>query len=113
MSAGFKHFTDPFGAGINIGHGLLAGDTRDPTGKLFGKAPGADNAERTPVPLPTNPITAANAEVLHAQNDFARQNLLKKSIGRTILAGDTGGYNPAQPNSPLKATKPGNYMARV
>lgn len=47
-----------------------------------------------PVPLPGNPITPANPEVIQAEQDYAKDNLLRKSVKKTIFAGDTGGYNP-------------------
>lgn len=84
----------------------------------LGPLPGAHSssgaADPQPVPTPAAPITAANAEVLQAQNDFARANLLKKSVRKTIVAGDTGGFNPRAQNSPMGGGAPaGGYKARV
>lgn len=45
-------------------------------------------------------MTSTNAEVIQAQQDFAQQNLLKKSLKNTIMAGDTGGFSPGMPGSP-------------
>jgi hypothetical protein len=36
--------------------------------------------------------------VIQAEQDLAQQNLIKKSVAKTILAGDTGGYNPMAQN---------------
>lgn len=51
-----------------------------------------------PVPIPAPPVTPNDASVIQAQQDFAQQNLLKKSIKKTIMAGDTGGFNPGAGN---------------
>lgn len=65
------------------------------------KKSGPANAiDSLPVPTPQPPITAANAEVLQAQDAFAKANLLKKSVNKTIYAGDTGGYKPGEPGYP-------------
>ena len=52
----------------------------------------AQQIESAPVPTPAPPVTANSAEVLQAEQDVAQQNLLKKSVKKTILAGDTGGW---------------------
>ena len=44
------------------------------------------------------PVSSAAAEVIAAEHDIAQQNLLKKSVKKTILAGDTGGFNPMGQN---------------
>jgi hypothetical protein len=44
-----------------------------------------------PVPIAAPPVTGTSAEVIQAQQDYASQNLLKKSVKKTIYAGDTGG----------------------
>lgn len=48
----------------------------------------------TPVPLPAPPVTRTSADVLRAESEVAKENLMKKSIKKTIFAGDTGGYQP-------------------
>ncbi len=50
--------------------------------------------QSAPVPTPAPPVTASSAEVVQAEQDTAQQNLLKKSVKKTIYAGDTGGYKP-------------------
>ncbi len=62
-----------------------------------------------PPPTPAPPVTAGAAEVVQASQDEAQQNLIKKSVKRTIFAGDTGGYSPgagpsAGPNTSFKKT---------
>lgn len=64
-----------------------------------------------PVPLPSKPITSASPEVIAAENDYARAQMLKKSIRNTIYAGDTGGYNPTAPN-PAGAGGAQNYKPK-
>jgi hypothetical protein len=54
----------------------------------------AQQIESAPIPTPSPPVTTNNAEVIQAQQDLATSNLIKKSVKRTILAGDTGGYQP-------------------
>lgn len=68
----------------------------------------ANAIDSLPVPVPQPPITAANPEVLAAQSDFEKANLLKKSVKNTILAGDTGGFFKGEggyPGSPASATQ--------
>lgn len=50
-----------------------------------------------PIPAPAPPVTASAAEVVQAEQDNAQQNLMKKSIKKTIFAGDTGGFSPKAP----------------
>ncbi len=42
---------------------------------------------------------------MQAEQDYAKEDLLKKSIKKTIFAGDTGGFGGA-PQNPFSA-KPG------
>jgi hypothetical protein len=53
-----------------------------------------------PVPTPQPPITAANAEVLAAQQQYGKKLLSQFTIGDTIHAGNTGGYYPGEAGSP-------------
>lgn len=57
----------------------------------------AQAIQSAPVPLPAPPVTEHNQAVLTAEHDMAQQNLLKKSINKTIMAGDTGGWTAANP----------------
>lgn len=52
----------------------------------------ASGIASAPVPVPAPPISAAAAEVINAQQDVAKQNLIKKSVKKTVFAGDTGAY---------------------
>lgn len=61
-----------------------------------GKSSQAGAIDSLPVPLPGKPITSANPEVIQAEQDYAKDALLKKSIKKTIFAGDTGGYGGTQ-----------------
>jgi hypothetical protein len=63
-------------------------------------SPAASAINSLPVPTPQAPITAANAEVLQAQDAFAKASLLKKSVKDTIWAGDTGGFKPGEAGYP-------------
>ncbi len=69
----------------------------------------AQYIESAPVPTPAPPVTSTSKEVVEAEQDYARDNLLKKSIKKTILAGDTGGYGATQtgPGTPSFKTKLG------
>jgi len=66
---------------------------------LFTKKPNAeaDAINAAPTPIPQKPVTASDAAVVDAEREFAQSNLLKKSVKKTIYAGDTGGYSPAKP----------------
>jgi len=48
--------------------------------------------QAAPTPVTAPPVTTSSAEVIQAQQDVAQQNLMKKSIKKTVFAGDTGGY---------------------
>ncbi len=62
-----------------------------------GGSAAAQQIDSAPIPTPAPPVTPNNQSVLMAEHDMAAQNLLKKSVAKTIFAGDTGGYNPAKP----------------
>lgn len=64
-----------------------------------GKKP-AEAIQSAPVPLPAPPVTRDNEAVVQAEHDLARANLAKKSIKKTIFAGDTGGFQPTGPAKP-------------
>ena len=55
-----------------------------------------------PVPTPAPPVAADAAEVIAAEQDYARQNLLKKSVKKTITpgGGDTGGFTLGEAGYP-------------
>ncbi len=52
----------------------------------------------TPTPVdplanvPAPPVTMSNLDVVNSQQDFLHQEMMKKSIKKTIYAGDTGGW---------------------
>jgi hypothetical protein len=53
--------------------------------------------------LPTSsPTSASGADVLRAQMDLVQQEAMKKSIKKTIFAGDTGGFSPGSAASGTK-----------
>lgn len=59
-----------------------------------------DKAPAGPATLPTGPAVAppaslSSAEALQSQQDLRQQELMRKSIKKTIYAGDTGGFRPA------------------
>lgn len=66
-----------------------------------------------PVPTPAPPVTSDNPAVIQAEMDLAQQNLIKKSVAKTILAGDTGGYQPGAANAAGQAQSPTSYKARL
>ncbi len=74
-----------------------------------GSAP-AQAIDSAPIPTPAPPVTPNNQAVLMAEHDMAAQNLLKKSISKTIMAGDTGGYSAGKPNANPVAT---GYKAKL
>lgn len=81
--------------------GNIAGRLLDPLGVFTKHGGGSSPAaaiNAAPVPIPAPPVTATAPEVLQAEHDVAQANLLKKSIKRTIVAGDTGGYSPMGQN---------------
>jgi hypothetical protein len=39
-------------------------------------------------------VTTTSQDVIQAQQDVLQQEMLKKSIRKTIYAGDTGGFKP-------------------
>ncbi len=57
----------------------------------------AQQIASAPTPLPAPPVTSSDPSVIQAEHDLAQGNLLKKSVKKTMLAGDTGGYNPQTP----------------
>jgi len=66
-----------------------------------------------PVPTPAPPVTADDPAVVQAEQDLAQQNLIKKSVAKTILAGDTGGYQPGAANAAGHAQSPTSYKAKL
>lgn len=66
-----------------------------------------------PVPTPAPPVTSDNPAVIQAEMDLAQQNLIKKSVKKTILAGDTGAYNPQGQNVAGQAAQPTSYKAKL
>ena len=108
------HFLDPVGLTIGKGKGGGIGNFWDPlnlTNKASapGGASAADNISAAPVPVPAPPVTGAAAEVIAAQQDIARQNLLKKSVRKTIFAGDSGGFQPGNANIANAPSAPASY----
>lgn len=55
---------------------------------------GTPNIPKAPQAAP--PVTESRKEVQQASSDVAQQELMKRSIRKTIHAGDTGGYKGAQ-----------------
>lgn len=62
----------------------------------------AQQIQSAPVPIAAPPVTRTSADVLRAESEVAKENLLKKSVKKTIYAGDTGGYQPAALRTPEK-----------
>lgn len=68
----------------------------------------AQAIESAPVPLPAPPVTANNQAVMQAEHDYAKQQQGQKSVRKTIIAGDTGGYQPAKPPTGPAGSAPGS-----
>lgn len=66
-----------------------------------------------PVPTPAPPVTQNNAAVQQADQDTAAQNLISKSVKKTILAGDTGGYMPGATNVAGKAAPVSSFKQKL
>ena len=64
--------------------------------RYLGGGSGASAVQSAPVPLPAPPVTSTNQAVVQAEQDMARSNLMKKTVQKTMLAGDTGGYTMGQ-----------------
>ena len=79
-----------------------------------GGSSAAQQIQSAPVPTPAPPVTASSAEVIQAEHDLAQQNLMKKSVKKTIFAGDSGGYqlNTNAGGDGSKAT-PTSYKSRL
>ena len=52
----------------------------------------ASQIQSAPIPTPAPPVTTTQSEVVQAQMDTAQSNLMKKTLKKTVFAGDTGGY---------------------
>lgn len=85
-----KNFLAPFGNAYSPATGFKASDTT--------------TTSDTTVPDAVAPASGASAEVMAAQKDFLRQSMLKKSIRRSTVAGETGGFSPS--TNPLKPSAP-------
>lgn len=106
------HFLDPLGiTPIGKGKGGGAKNFWDPANIFTGdnKSQAAADIKATPVPNPVAPVSAAAPEVIAAEHDIAQQNLMKKSVKKTIFAGDTGGYMPGALNIAGASGAPTGY----
>jgi len=80
---------DPAHAGLD----LIKGATK--------ANPNPSNAiDSLPVPTPQAPITAADPEVIAAEDDYTRAQLQKFGINKTVFAGNTMGYKPGEAGQP-------------
>jgi hypothetical protein len=66
---------------------------------------GSTDIASAPTPTPAPPVTADDPSVIAAEQDVAQANLLKKSVKKTMLAGDTA-WAPGQTGGP--GTPPGS-----
>ena len=73
----------------------------------------AQAVESAPVPTPAPPVTANDPSVIQAENDQAQATLLKKSVKRTIDAGDTAGFNPKNPNIAGAPANPTSFKTKL
>jgi hypothetical protein len=89
---------DPLAKALGLGRNLLPNSEGGPFAKKTSTAGAA--IESLPVPVPTPPITSADAQVLAAESDFAKAKLNQFTVGDTIYAGNTGGFKPGEPGYP-------------
>lgn len=80
--------------------------------RFFGGGGGSGIAS-APIPTPAPPVTADDPSVIAAEHDLAKQNLLKKTVNKTILAGDTGGYMPGGVNTAGQTSPPTSYKSKL
>ena len=71
-----------------------------------GGSPQAQQIDSSPVPLPAPPVTTNNKASLQAEHDYAMRMQQQKTVRKTIITGDTGGYKPAPPAGPTGPTGP-------
>jgi hypothetical protein len=64
----------------------------------------ADQAAVVAAQATSSPTSASGADVLRAQMDLVQQEAMKKSIKKTIFAGDTGGFSPKSYGSAASGT---------
>ena len=91
--------------------GALGGTTAKVMGHLFQQEPsggGGGIADAT-VPVAAPPVSSSDAAVIAAEQDMARQALMRKSVRHTILAGDTGGYHPGAANPANQPSAPTGF----
>lgn len=71
--------------------------------KVFGSKTHASPLDGAPTPVPAPPVTSTSAEVLAAEHDIGMQNMMKKSVKKSIFAGDTGGWTSGGGNKSMFA----------
>ena len=59
----------------------------------------AQAIQNAPAPAASPPVTLGNSEVIQAEQDTARQALMKKGTKSTVHAGNTGGWFPGGPGA--------------
>jgi hypothetical protein len=68
---------------------------------------GGNTIAQQPVPANAPPVTSTDAEVVQAQQDVLRQQLMKKGIKSTVHAGDFGSIGGgAGPGPGMMAPQP-------
>lgn len=81
-----------------------------PIGNEYSPATGFKKEAAAPAAVPESvpgavpPSNPNSAEAEMAKQDYLRQAMLKKSIRKTTVAGESGGYSPS--TNPLKASTP-------
>jgi hypothetical protein len=72
----------------------------------------AQAVQSAPVPTPAPAVTSDNPAVIQAEQDLIRQNLVKKSVKHTMLAGDTGGFQPGGANAANQPSSPATFKSK-
>lgn len=106
-----KRFFDPLGLTIGKGQGTGLKNAWDPAGLFDKKESGAAAIDSAPVPTPAAPVSPNNPAAVQAEHDYSMANMLKKSVRKTIVAGDTGGFTAANPNGTTGPVQ--GYKARL
>lgn len=88
--------------------GALGGTAAKIPQHLFQQEP-SSTPDTPTVPVASPPVSSSDAAVIAAEQDMARQALMRKSVRHTILAGDTGGYHPGAANPANQPAAPTGF----
>lgn len=77
-----------------------------------GSAP-AQQIESAPVPTPAPPVTPDSQAVVAAELQAQQANAMKKSVQKTILAGDSGMYSQKGMNMAGQPSQPTSFKTKL